>query len=273
MKLGLINSAWLGSPVGTAEGIRLTKEIGFDTIDIFDDPTEIDIRQRRLIKDTCREVTLPVVSTVCCALGIADFNTPVRRFHVARAKAYLDLAYELEGRNLLLVLGEYIWQQEVIAPRAQWNWAVEHVRELGDYAARLGLEVALELEPFQLSLVNDLPKMVRFLDDVGHPAVKANVDVSHLALAHTAPAELAGLAGRIAHVHFSDCDGTKHGDLPPGRGVVDFPPYLEALKATGFNGTVSIELEYSPEPEKIADWVREAYTATDRLMQAAAIRY
>jgi sugar phosphate isomerase/epimerase len=273
MKLGLINSAWLGSPVGTAEGIRLTKEIGFDTIDIFDDPTEIDIRQRRLIKDTCREVKLPVVSTVCCALGIADFNTPVRRFHVARAKAYLDLAYELEGRNLLLVLGEYIWQQEVIAPIAQWNWAVEHVRELGDYAARLGLEVALELEPFQLSLVNDLPKMVRFLDDVGHPAVKANVDVSHLALAHTAPAELAGLAGRIAHVHFSDCDGTKHGDLPPGRGVVDFPPYLEALKATGFNGTVSIELEYSPEPEKIADWVREAYTATDRLMQAAAIRY
>ena len=35
MKLGLINSAWLGSPIGTAEGIRKTKEIGFDTIDIF----------------------------------------------------------------------------------------------------------------------------------------------------------------------------------------------------------------------------------------------
>jgi len=49
MKLGLISSAWLGSPVGTAEGIRLTKEIGFDTIDIFADPMEIDIRERRLI--------------------------------------------------------------------------------------------------------------------------------------------------------------------------------------------------------------------------------
>jgi sugar phosphate isomerase/epimerase len=68
MKLGLIGSAWLGSPVGTAEGIRLTKEIGFDTIDIFADPMEIDVRERRLIKDTCREVELPVVSTVCCAL-------------------------------------------------------------------------------------------------------------------------------------------------------------------------------------------------------------
>ncbi len=272
MKLGLISSAWLGSPVGTAEGIRLTKEIGFDTIDIFADPTEIDVRERRLIKDTCRETGIPVVSTVCCALGIADFNAPVRRFHVQRAKAYLDLAYELEGRNLLLVLGEYIWQQEVIPPEAQWGWAVEHTRELGEYAASLGLEIALELEPFHLSLVNDLPKMIRFLDDVGHAAVKANVDVSHLALAKTPPGDVAKLAGRIAHVHFSDCDGKKHGDLPPGRGVVDFVPYLEGLKAAGFEGTVSIELEYSPEPEKIVEWVTEAYRETDRMMRDLRIR-
>jgi D-psicose/D-tagatose/L-ribulose 3-epimerase len=272
MKLGLISSAWLGSPIGTAEGIRLTKEIGFDTIDIFADPLEIDIRERRLIKDTCREVGLPVVSTVCCALGIADFNATVRRFHVQRAKAYLDLAYELEGRNLLLVLGEYLWQQEVIAPRDQWDWAVEHVRELGEHAAGLGLEIALELEPFHLSLINDLPKMIRFLDAVGHTAVKANVDVSHLALAKTAPPDLAELAGRIAHVHLSDCDGTRHGDLPPGRGVVHFPPYLQALKSAGFEGTVSLELEYSPEPGKIVEWVREAYVATDRLMREAGIR-
>ncbi|MCU1233267.1 MAG: sugar phosphate isomerase/epimerase [Candidatus Solibacter sp.] len=272
MKLGLISSAWLGSPVGTAEGIRLTKQIGFDTIDIFADPMEIDVRERKLIRDTCREVQIPVISTVCCALGIADFNMPVRRFHVERAKAYLDLAYELEGRNLLLVLGEYIWQQEVIAPEAQWNWAVEHVRELGDHAAGLGLEIALELEPFHLSLINDLPKMIRFLDEVAHPAVKANVDVSHLALAHTRPEDVTQLSGRIAHVHFSDCDGTKHGDLPPGRGVVDFPPYLKALNDAGFEGTVSIELEYSPEPDRIAEWVTEAYRETDKLMQSLGIR-
>ena len=86
MKLGLINSAWLGSAVGTAEGIRKTKEIGFDTIDIMADPTEIDVKERRLISDTCREVGLPVVSVCCCALGIADFNETVRQFHIERAK-------------------------------------------------------------------------------------------------------------------------------------------------------------------------------------------
>ncbi len=272
MQLGLINSAWLGTPVNTAQGIELTKQIGFDSIDIFADPLEIDARERRLIRTATVANDLPVIATVCCALGIADFNKPVRDFHVARAKSYLDFCYELEGRNVLLVVGEYIWQQEVIAPADQWKWAVEHVRELAVYAAGLGLEIAVELEPFHLSLVNNIDRMCRFLDDVDHPAARANVDISHLALAKDAPEKLSRLAGRIAHVHLSDCDGQKHGDLPPGRGVVDFPPYLQALASTGFSGTVSIELEYSPEPAKIVDWVREAYTATDKLMSPIRVR-
>jgi D-psicose/D-tagatose/L-ribulose 3-epimerase len=272
MKLGLINSAWLGSPVGTAEGIRNTRQIGFDTIDIFADPLEIDIKERRLIRDTCCDQGLPVVSVVCVALGIADFNPPVRRFHIDRARKYLELGYELNARNLLLVLGEYIWQQEVIKPEDQWAWGVDSVRELGEFASSLGLEIALELEPFHLSLVNNIREMVRFLDDVGNPAVQANIDVSHLALTHTPASEIAKLQGRIAHVHLSDCDGKKHGDLPPGRGVVQFPPYLEAIRDAAFDGTVSIELEYSPDPNRIVEWVKEAYREADRMMRTLKIR-
>jgi sugar phosphate isomerase/epimerase len=272
MKLGLINSAWFGSRVGTAEGIRLTREIGFDSIDISADPLEIDARERKLIQDTVRETGLPVISVVGCSLGIADFNSTVRRFHVDRAKKYLELGYELEAKNYLIVIGEYIWQQEVIPPRDQWNWAVEGMREVGEYAGKLGLEIAIELEPFHLSIVNDVSSMVRFLNDVGHPAVKANLDVSHLALVHAGAGEILELEGRIAHAHFSDCDGKKHGDLPPGRGVVDFPPYLAHMKAAGFDGTVSIELEFAPDPDKIVDWVTEAYRETDKLMQAQDLR-
>ena len=272
MKLGLINSAWLGTAIDTACGIQLTKEIGFDTIDIFADPLDLTPRELRTIRETCENCNLSVVSMVCCALGIADFNASVRRFHIDRAKRSLDLAYDLRGRNLLLVVGEYIWNQEVIAPADQWAFAVDGVQQLGRRAQSLDLEIAVELEPFALSLVNTIDKMDRFLTEVNHPAVKANIDISHLLLARDGADKIARLQGRIAHVHLSDCDGKKHGDLPPGRGVVDFPPYLAALGAAGFNGTVSIELEYSPEPGKIVDWVREAYTATDALMREQGLR-
>ena len=272
MKLGLINSAWLGTSVNTRRGIELTKEIGFDTIDIFADPLEISPRERKEIRKTCSQCGLPVTSVVCCALGIADFNEPVREFHVHRAKRYLDLGSELDAQNMLLVLGEYIWEQEVIAPASQWKWAIEHVRELAEYATELGLEIAIEIEPFHLSLINNIDRMAEFLSEVNHPAAKANIDISHLALSGDSADRIAALKNRIAHVHLSDCDGKKHGDLPPGRGVVDFPPYLRALAESGFSGTVSLELEYSPEPEKIVEWVREAYSSTDRMMRALGLR-
>ncbi len=272
MKLGLINSAWAQSGRDTAFGIRMTKEIGFDTIDIFTDPLDIDIRERRLIKNECDRVGLPIVSICCVAVGLIDFNPSVQRFHLERSKAYLDLAYEYEAKNVLLVLGEYIWEQQVIPPAEQWKTAVQNLRELGEYAAKLGVQIALELEPFKLSLLNNVASMTRFIDDVNHPAVRANIDISHLQLSNTRPEEVAKLRGKAIHVHLSDCDGKVHGDLPPGRGVVDFPPYLKAIKDLNLDGAISIELEYSPEPDRIVDWVREAYTATDRLMRQAGLR-
>jgi sugar phosphate isomerase/epimerase len=272
MKLGLINSAWAQAGRDTAFGIRMTKEIGFDTIDIFADPLDLDVKERRLIKRECDRAGLPIVSLACVAVGLIDFNPSVQRFHLQRCRAYLDLAYEYEAKNLLLVLGEYVWERQVIAPAEQWQAGARNVRELGRYAADLGVQIAIELEPFQLSLVNNVDTMVRFLGEVSHPAVAANIDVSHLCLSHTGPEELRRLRGHAIHVHISDCDGKVHGDLPPGRGVVDFVPYLREIKALGIDGAVSIELEYSPQPERIVEWVREAYEQTDRLMTQVGLR-
>ena len=273
MRLGLINSAWVQAGRGTAFGIAKTKELGFDSIDTFADPLEIDVKERRLIHEESTRAGLPIVSVACVAVGLTDFNPSVQRFHVNRVRAYLEMAYEFQARNVLLVLGEYIWQREVIPPQEQWATAVKHVNSLGQYAAELGLEIALELEPFELSLLNDIPSMVRFLDDVGLDAVKANLDVSHLVLAHQRPEAVEELRGRVAHVHISDCDGKVHGDLPPGRGVVEFLPYLHAIKRLGIDdATISVELEYSPDPEHIVEWVAEAYDQTAALMRAAGLR-
>jgi hypothetical protein len=70
------------------------------------------------------------------------------------------MCYEFEARNLLLVLGEYIWQRQVIPPAEQWKIGVETTRQAGDYACELGLEIAMELEPFKLSLLNSVDKVL-----------------------------------------------------------------------------------------------------------------
>ena len=130
MKLGLINSAWAQAGRDTSYGIRMTKEIGFDSIDIFADPLDAGVKERKPIKDECDRAGLPIVSVACVAVGLIDFNPSVQRFHVERVTAYLDMAYQFEARNVLLVIGEYIWQKEVIPPAEQWKTGVERVREL-----------------------------------------------------------------------------------------------------------------------------------------------
>ena len=215
---------------------------------------------------------LPIISLPVVAVGLIDFNSPVRDFHLERCKRFIDLAKTWGARNILLVLGEYIWQREVIPAAAQWQWAVETCRRLGDYAGKKNVHIALELEPFRLSLLNNIDSMVRFVDECNHPRVRANIDISHLVLSDSSPSDVYKLQGKAIHVHLSDCDGKVHGDLPPGRGVVKFAPYLQAVKELKIDGVVSIELEYSPNPAKIVEWVEEAYRETARLMDLVGLR-
>ena len=48
--------------------------------------------------------------------------------------------------------------------------------------------------------------------------------------------------------------------------------YLQAIVDTGYEGTVSIELEYSPDPDKIVEWVAEAYNSTAAIMRELGVR-
>ena len=272
MNLGIINSAFQQAGVDTVTGLEHIARIGFDCVDIFTEADGILSEEVDLIGTTCERLDLPIVSLPVVAVGLVDFNDPVREYHVKRCQAFIDLAAQWGAKNILLVLGEYIWQREVIPPEAQWGWALDTCRRLGDYAGAKGVDIALELEPFRMSLLNNVESMKRFVEECDHQRVRANIDISHLVLADTSPLELMDLQGQAIHVHISDCDGRVHGDLPPGRGVVKFAPYLQAIKDMAIDGVVSIELEYSPDPSRIVEWVEEAYTSTAKLMDQVGLR-
>jgi sugar phosphate isomerase/epimerase len=272
MQLGIINSAFQQVGMDTVTGLNHIARIGFDAVDIFTEAMGISKAEVKAVAKTTEKLGLPIISLPVVAIGLIDFNDPVREFHLNRCKAYIDLASIWGAQNILLVLGEYIWQREVIPPGAQWQWGIETCRRLGDYAAKKNISIALELEPFRLSLLNNVKEMARFIDECGHPRVRANIDISHLVLADNSAAELKLLRGKAIHVHLSDCDGKVHGDLPPGRGVVKFGPYLQAIKELKIDGVVSIELEYSPDPKRIVEWVEEAYRETAKLMAMVGLR-
>jgi sugar phosphate isomerase/epimerase len=171
-----------------------------------------------------------------------------------------------------LVIGEYFWDCEVFPCSAIWDMAVQRCQELSDYAATKNIEIVLELEPFSQALVKDVHELARFVRDVDRPNFLANADISHLHLSDASFEDVKELTGMIGHIHLSDCNGETHGDLPAGHGVTPIKEYLQAIVDTGYEGTVSIELEYSPEPDKIVEWVEEAYRSTAGIMSEIGVR-
>jgi sugar phosphate isomerase/epimerase len=266
LELGLIGSAWHGTGLSVVDGMRKTKEIGFDAYDVFDDPLTISADEQRLIKEASAELELPIRSAVCIALGLVDFVPAVRRFTLDRCKAYIDQQCYLGGRSVVFVAGEYYCDLQVFSKEQIFGLVVENVRELAEYGADRGIEVAIELEPFENAVASSVHELAQLIRDVDHPNVKANADVSHLYLSSASFDDVNVLAGMIGHVHVSDCDGRVHGDLPPGRGVTPIKEYLQAIVDTGFDGTVSVELERTPEPERMIELVEEAYRETRRIL-------
>lgn len=277
MKLGLINSVWLGTSIDPyGEGIRVTKQVGFDTIDVLPADGELSDSQLRSIKENSLRSKIPIRSVPLILFGLFDPNRSARQHSVDIGRRIVDLAVLLGADNVLIVNGEYFWQLETGFTREWiWNSVVDGMRQIGEHAKAAGIRIAVELEPFKMSIVNSIDSMDAFLTEVHLPGVvMANVDCSHLFLANTPPAAIQKLKGQIAHVHFSDAID-KHGDLPPGRGRAPLKEYLNQLAIAGFDGSVSIELEWPPDPsrEGVINWVTEAYEKTDQLMQELRVRH
>ncbi|MEJ7663277.1 MAG: hypothetical protein WKG07_28925 [Hymenobacter sp.] len=107
-----------------------------------------------------------------------------------------------------------------------------------------------------------MDSMARFLDDVGHPTRKTSISAptwrrrgSRRRLIERLRRE----GGAYPHLRLR-----RQGARRPAAGprVVDFPAVRGGHPGLGLDdATVSVELEYSPEPDKIVEWVR-AYGST-----------
>jgi D-psicose/D-tagatose/L-ribulose 3-epimerase len=269
MRVGLIEAVWEGSGYEGLRGAEVAKEIGYESLDLVTDPLDLGEEERATAIEAARSGPLPVAAGICVSLGITDFNPSVRRFHTERAKRHVEFAADVGASNMLMVIGDYVWKKEVIPPDEQWGWAVSNLREIATHAQSLGIEIALELEPYEWAYVNSVDEMARMLDDVGVAAMKANADLAHLWPMKIDAAELQKLSGRIAHAHISDCDGIVYRNFPPGRKTAPLGEYMDALLATGFDGTIAVELEPAPDGWDPVEWVREGYDKTVELIRAA----
>jgi sugar phosphate isomerase/epimerase len=117
---------------------------------------------------------------------------------------------------------------------------------IADCGVRLCLEPLARTETDFLTTCTEA---VTLLERVGHPNFVLHLDVKAMSADQAPVPELIRRhAARMGHFHANDPN--RRG---PGFGDTDFVPIFRALRQTGYQGWVSVEVfDYSPDPETIA---------------------
>ncbi|GLV79165.1 sugar phosphate isomerase/epimerase family protein [Streptomyces hygroscopicus] len=124
-----------------------------------------------------------------------------------------------------------------------WRRLADTIGPVADAAAAAGVALAVEPEPGHL--LADLAGFHRLRTALGDPAALGlTLDIGHCQCLEPAPpAECVRAAAPwVRHVQIEDMRRGVHEHLPFGDGEIDFPPVLEALRATGYRGLVGVEL-------------------------------
>src|SRR5207245_9133695 len=87
------------------------------------------------------------------------------------------------------------------------------------------------------------------------PELGLRLDIAHANLLrehNTTDDLLAAFGARLRHGHLHDNKGGASDlHLPRGAGNLDLPHYLRSLQATGYDGTITLEV-FSPDPQHLA---------------------
>ena len=129
----------------------------------------------------------------------------------------------------------------------------EKTKQVFRFIQRLGecaesWETTLAVKPHVGASVYNAETSLQLMDKVDSPAVGINFDPSHLYRAGDDPAEAALKIGdNIVHSHFRDCPHKEpHPGLPeqqiPGRGEIDIPTTLKALREVGYDKVLDLEV-------------------------------
>ena len=128
-------------------------------------------------------------------------------------------------------------------PHTAWPRFADGVNALLSAAQATGVPLAVEPEPGHL--LGDLAAFHRLRTTLGEPdGLGLTLDIGHcLCLEAESPQECVQAAAPwLRHVQIEDMRRGVHEHLPFGEGELDVPPVLEALRACGYGGLVTVEL-------------------------------
>ncbi len=113
----------------------------------------------------------------------------------------------------------------------------------------------LLIEPEPGLLLETTNQYLEVAERLDAPSVGLNFDVGHaFCVREDLPRAITRLASQIRHYHLEDIAASRaHYHLVPGTGVIDFSAVISAIRQTGYDGWLTVELyPFQDDPDAAA---------------------
>jgi sugar phosphate isomerase/epimerase len=247
MRIGAMNHPALN----LESEIHRMADLGLDFVDLTLEPPAaaswtVDVKQ---IARSIRNSNLGVVGHTAYYLPMGSPFEEVRRAAVAELRRCLEIFGEL-GAVWMNVHPHYHAPFHDRAFSARRN--LQSLGELLEASRPLGVGLMVENLPGEFNTAAQVGELLEPLPDLG-----LHLDIGHTNLVvegNTTASILQAYGSRLRHVHLHDNKGGSADlHLPLGTGTLDTAQHIRALKATGYDGTITLEV-FSP------DWHYLAYS-------------
>lgn len=267
MKLAFSSNAYLRYPI--EEAIARIAGLGYQGIELLADVPHawpaglLDVQKQR-IWDALAQHRLTISNINAFMMNaIADPRQPywhpswidpdphyraIRREHTKRA---LQLAVDLGAPHITTEPGGPLAEGQTRESATAIFY--EELMPCVELAEKLDMRLLIEPEPELL--IERFDQYLEFVDRIDSKLVGLNFDIGHAYCVGEDPQDwVAKMATHTVHYHLEDIAPTRvHQHLVPGRGAIDFAATISAIKATGYEGWLTVELyPYQQSPDESA---------------------
>lgn len=269
MKFAICNEIFEGWVLD--EIFMYAAQTGYDAVEIAPFTlakyvTEISASQREEIRTTAHEhhIAISGIHWVLAhteGLHLTHPDQPVRERTSRYLTDLVDFCADVGGGFMVVGSPRQRDILEGVTPAQALSWAAEAFRIPVRRAQERGVTICFEpLAPSETNFINTAAEAIQFVKQLGNEHFKIILDVKAMC------SEVKPIPQIISESwpHFAYFHANDRNLKGPGFGEVDFRPIAAALKKTGYDGFVSVEVfNFDDGPEAIAskslEYLRRAF--------------
>ncbi|MDX1416194.1 MAG: sugar phosphate isomerase/epimerase [Candidatus Promineifilaceae bacterium] len=248
--------------------IRRLAKYGYESIEIGVGSEKYDTKEVRGYLNETGLRCWGSISLMFTGLDLIQADEAGRANTIQYLKDCITMVKELDGHVMSIVPSEVGKVTPQADPEIEWNWAVEGLKEVYDFAQKAGVAVAVEpLNRFETNFINRHDQALALAEAVG-PDCGVCLDMYHMNMEEASWRKaIIDTGDKLYDFHVAD-----NNRMACGQGALNWRDIVGTLKEIGYDGALTVEF-VAPIDRTPANPYKNATAAAEKELTAEQLKF